>query len=370
MRLTPLFCLILPAALAGQDVPTTRLAQPEARFPESLSLIAGFRAIDATHAIAADALEGRVTLLDWQAGTLTDIGRQGGGPGEFGAPGRLFAHGDTTFMLDMGNRRLVAIVGTRMSSSTVSLSGPDGLPMIPQGVDARGRVYYDLAGIASPATAELVAQGRAPLLRWDPATNRTDTLGIVGFPPMPQVGQGEVRVQIGGGAYQPRDVWAVTPDGKVGIARTAPYHVEWLGGSQAVVGPEVPYRPIPVGTAEKNAWADRMANRGMMVSVENGRRSTRRAPRPNIDRMQWPDNMPPTAGTALTAPDGGLWVERSSAARDRASTYDVFDSRGRRVRQVVFPDGQRLLAVGRGFVMASRTDDDGLEWVERFRLAP
>ena len=365
----PLVTLIVAAPLAAQNIPTTRYDRAEARFPEPLSMIAGFRALDANGSIAADPLEGRVTLLNWSDGSMTDIGRQGGGPGEFGAPGPLFARGNQTLMLDMGNRRLVTIENGRLGRTTIPLGGEDDLPIFPRAVDAQGRIYFDLAGIMSPWTADLVRQGRAPILRLDPTTHRMDTVGMVGFPPtLPATtGAGEVRVQIGGNAYQPRDAWAVTPEGRVGIVRTTPYRVDWLG-VRPVTGPEVAYRPVPVGDAEKNAWADQVANRGMMVAVDNGRRSTRRAPRPDISRTEFPAVMPPFSGTPIAAPNGELWVERSRPARQTTRTYDIFDAQGRLARQAVFPAGHRVLAIGDGFVVGSIMDDDGLEWIERFRM--
>lgn len=357
-----------PSSLAAQNVPTTRYDRAEARFPEPLSLIAGFRALNANRAIVSDPLEGRITLLNWADGSLTDIGRQGGGPGEYGAPGALFASGDGTLMMDMANRRLVPIEEDRIGQNTISLGSEDGLPIFARGVDARGNVYHDLAGIASPATAEYARQGRAPLMRWNPATNRTDTLGMVNFPPLPAAGPGEMRVQIGGSAYQPRDAWAVAADGRVAVVRANPYRVEWLGGATTVMGPEIAYRPIPVGEAEKNAYADQMAQRGMMMTMDNGRRTSRRAPRPDINRITWPETMPAFAASVFMTASNELWVERSRSARETARTYDVFNTQGQRERQVVFPAGQRVLAIGSDFIITSITDDDGLEWVERFRL--
>lgn len=370
-RLIATALLALTGPLAAQTVPTVTYDRPDARFPEPLSLIQGFRALDANRAVAADPLEGRVTLVNFADGSMTDIGRQGGGPGEYGAPGPLFAKGDETLMLDMGNRRLLRIVNGQIARDAIPLAGGDGqLPIFPRAVDAQGRIYYDLAGVMSPATIEYTRRGRAPLLRFDPSTNRTDTLGMVSFPPTPaaSAGPGEVRVSIGGQAYQARDAWAITPEGRVGVVRAAPYHVQWLGARPAT-GPDVAYRPVPVGEAEKNAWADQFANRGMTVTVENGRRQTRRPPRPDVSRIQFPETMPAFSGTPIVAANGELWVERSRPARETARTYDVFDAQGLRVRQAVFPANQRVLTVGNGFIMTARTDGDGLEWIERFRAA-
>lgn len=358
------------SSLAAQAVSRHPLGRPAAAFPEPVSSPVGFRALDAQRVIVADQLEGSVTLLDFRSGERIEIGRQGDGPGEYGMPGPLFAAGDTTFMLDMGNRRLLVITPDgRILSATVPLGHPTGVPILPRGVDAQGRIYFDLAGIAMPGLEESARTGRAPLIRWDRTADRFDTLATVQFPPMPAAGPGEVRISMGGGAYQPRDDWSVLPDGRVGLARAAEYHVEWLGGGTPVAGPPVTYDPVKVGDDEKNAWADQMASRGMIVEVENGRRRTRRPPRPDITRITWPEVMPAFTGTraVLASPNGELWVRRAQPAGASGTLYDVFDGRGRLVRQVTLEGNRVVLGFGPGVVFVARADEDDLQWIEQFR---
>jgi hypothetical protein len=239
-------------------------------------------------------------------------------------------------------------------------------------VDDAGRIYFDLAGIQMPGLEETAASGRAPLLRWNPATDVIDTLGVVAFPPMPgRLGPGEMRVSLGGsGPYSGRDEWAVTPDGRVGIARYQDYHVEWLtAATDPVIGPPVRYEPVEIGRAEKEAWADQMTTRGLIVAVEDGRRRVSRPPRPDIERQEFPDAMPPfLSGAATTSPGGELWIERARAADAEERVYDVFDQRGRLVRRVVTPGTVRILGFGGGTVYAARVDEDDLEWLEVYRL--
>jgi len=361
---------VLPS-LHAQDVPRRPLGRPAATFPEPVSSPAGFRALDDQRVIVADQLEGSVTLMNFRSGDRTDIGRQGDGPGEYGMPGPLFAAGDTTLMLDMGNRRLLAITPDgRVLSNTIPLGLPSGIPVIPRGVDAQGRIYFDLAGIAMPGLEESARTGKAPLIRWDRKTNRLDTLATVQFPPMPAVGPGEVRISMGGGAYQPRDDWSVLPDGRIGLARATEYHVEWLGGSAPVVGQMVKYEPVKVGDDEKNVWADQMASRGMIVEVENGRRRTRRPPRPDISRMTWPEVMPAFTGTraVVAAPNGELWIRRAQPATATGGLYDVFDARGQLVREVTLEGSRVLLGFGPNSIFVARTDEDDLQWIERYPL--
>lgn len=362
----------LPVPGTAQNVPTQPLGRPDATFPDPVSSPVGFRALSADRVLVADNMEQAVMMLDFAAGAMTEIGRPGDGPGEYGMPGPLFAAAaDSTYMLDMGNRRLLVITPSgRITSNTIPLRHPSGIPIFPRGADVQGRVYFDLGGIAMPGLEEAARTGRAPLLRWDPGSERLDTLGSVGFPPMQPAGPGEVRVTIGAGAYQPRDLWAVLPDGRVGIARAVEYRVEWLGGAAPVQGPVVPYTPVPVGDDEKNAWADQMATRGMMVEIENGRRRTRRPPRPDITRMTWPETMPAFTGSqaVLASPDGMLWVRRAQPEKARQVVYDVFDAQGRLTRQVTLEGRRAILGFAPGVVFVTRTDDDDLQWIERYPL--
>lgn len=364
--------LLVAPALHAQAMRPTPLGTPDATFAEPVTAPIGFRVLADGRVLLADNIEGTVAVLDFRTGAMTPVGRQGDGPGEYGMPGPLFgAAGDTTYMLDMGNRRLLVITPDgRIADNTIPLRSSSGWPILPRGVDAAGRIYFDLAGIVMPGLNEVAAAGRAPLLRWDRSADRMDTVAFVQFPPLPPAGPGEMRISIGGGAYQPTDQWAVTADGRVGLARATGYRVEWHGGASPVVGPEVRYEPVKIGTAEKNAWADLMAARGMAVEIENGRRRTRRLPRPDIDRMEWPEVMPPFSGprAVLAAPQGELWVLRSRPANTRARVYDVFDGRGRLVRQVSLEGDRAVLAFGPGAVYVARTDEDDLVWLERYKM--
>jgi hypothetical protein len=145
-------------------------------------------------------------------------------------PGPLFAAGDTTFMLDMGNRRLLVITPDgRILSNTVPLGHPTGIPILPRGVDAQGRHLLRSRRHRDAGARGVGTHGPRAADPLDRNTGRFDTLATVQFPPMPPAGPGEVRISMGGGAYQPRDDWAVLPDGRVGLARATAYHVEWLG---------------------------------------------------------------------------------------------------------------------------------------------
>ncbi|MBE0590844.1 MAG: hypothetical protein IH616_00415, partial [Gemmatimonadales bacterium] len=196
--------------LAHAQVPRANLDSPQVRIAEPFSSLAGLRELNDGRLLAADAIEQVLWIIDPASGTRHQLGRQGQGPGEYEMPGELFAlRGDSTLMLDRLNRRFTVILPDgRLSTSTIPLRHPEGFPIFPRGVDLQGGIYFDLAGIMMPGLEEAAAAGRAPLLRWTPSSGVVDTLGFVQFPPMAGGARpGEVRVEIGGGAYRGRDEW-------------------------------------------------------------------------------------------------------------------------------------------------------------------
>lgn len=360
--------------VVGQSIARVTLDKPDATFAEPVSSIRGLRELADGRLIVTDMIEEAIKLLDFKSGTVQEIGRQGSGPGEYGMPGELFGlSADTTWMLDMANRHFMVIQpGGSIADNTISLTAGSNFPVLPRGADRQGRVYYDLSGIMAPGMESIATSGRAPLVRLDPRTGKSDTLGTVNFPPIAipggRVAPGEVRISIGGGGgpYAPRDAYDVTPDGRVAIARYQDYHLEWLGGPRPIVGPTVTYDPVKIGRGEKEAWAERQTQ-GIAVMMVNGQRRTMRPPKPNIDEQTWPDVMPPFTGQVVVTPEGEAWVQRSQPARIKTPLFDVFDGSGRPVKQVALPEGRRLVGMGRGVLYAVRTDENDLQWIERYR---
>ena len=66
--------------------------------------------------------------------------------------------------------------------------------------------------------------------------------------------------------------------------------------------------------------------------------------------------------------DGTLWVTRAGAFDAKTSIVDVFDASAKLVRRVTFPATHRLAGFGKGTVYLVRTDDDGLQWIERYAM--
>ena len=88
---------------------------------------------------------------------------------------------------------------------------------------------------------------------------------------------------------------------------------------------------------------------------------------PQVDEEDWPEVKPPFPPSALSStPEGELWVQRH-VAFGAPPAYDVFDENGRRIRTVVLAENSRVIGFGNGVVFVARTDDDDLQWLERYR---
>jgi len=69
----------------------------------------------------------------------------------------------------------------------------------------------------------------------------------------------------------------------------------------------------------------------------------------------------------LVTPAGEVWVERTRKADDPAPVYDIFDRAGRLTGRATLRPRSRIVGFGRGAVYVVRTDEDDLEYLERYR---
>lgn len=367
------------AAQGGSAVPERRLTRPEVSYPEPFSLIMGVRELPDGRVLVSDPIEQTLLRIDLVSGRAEPLGRVGEGPGEYRAPDRLFALPDgATLVTDLGNGRL-SVVGAdgRFRESLPIVVGSPGGPgrptfLLATHADAQGRLYFQPFGAPGGRPADSAA-----VARFDRRSGRIDTVAYVRIaPPVERSSGGENnrQVMLMPPAFPRQDGWAVAPDGRVAIVRAADYRVEWVTSAGRVVGPPVPFRPVPIREADRQEWLD-AAGSGLRVGVENrngeitttfnrGRPGRDAAPQPDIT---WPSARPPfVPGSPLVTPEGELWVERSVSAGS-AREYDTFDGRGAHTGRVILPVGQRVIAFGRGTVYVVRRDADDLQYLERYR---
>jgi hypothetical protein len=390
--ITRTLALIAAAApLLAQPAART-FSRPDATFPEPFTAVSGVRELADGRVLVSDARDRALQLLDFRTGSAASVGRAGGGPGEWGVPGRLHAMpGDSTLMSDFQNGRYLIILpdGTPGPTFRIAQSSPASFSTL-LGVDAAGRMIVERVRVDRdrPMAGSL---GAVDILRFDRATERTDTLGQRADPEGEHAG----AMALPGGLLQTftnlplaaRDI-ALVADGRVVIVRADPYRIEWIGANdRRFVGPIASASAIRVNDAEKAAFVRGQIRPGSIVvsggpgaaAAPRGGAGAAGARAVTIDaaarraltdpEMVWPDRKPPfLAGATVAAPGGRVWVLRTRAHDDPIPTYDVFEPDGRVAMRVALPARTRLAGFGRGVAYLVRTDDDDLQHLERHRL--
>ncbi|HXE58579.1 MAG TPA: hypothetical protein VNK43_11315 [Gemmatimonadales bacterium] len=376
--------LALAAAVATPAVGQTRdgkpldlrLTTPEAEFVEPFTVVTAVRELSDGRVLVSDLRENTLSLLDFRSGTARPVGRTGQGPGEFAYAGTLLPlPGDWTYLHDPANRRFLKIGPDGKAGETVSFPQGSGPGIMNPRIDGKGRIYFQAPPFRGGPDQDLSRLGQvdsAPILRWDPGTRRVDTLGQVKIPSMnvkAEGGRNQRMVMIRAQPFAPQDGWAVAPDGRIAVVRVGDYHVEWWEpDGRRMVGPAYRHEPIKVTEADKKEWAEGMRSARPVVRVEGGGRAAPPPPMDFTEGVTWPEVKPPFVdqGIFLT-PEGQLWVLRTRRAGDKIPTYDVFDRKGTKIGTVTLRPSSRVVGFGKGTVYVARTDEDDLQWLERYR---
>jgi hypothetical protein len=289
--------------------------------------------------------EGRIYVLDRQAFEvrvfgpdgkhLRTFGRRGGGPGEFENPqgvrvtpdGRVIVRDQSRFSVftNAGTFSHGWNFSSGFGTNAAFFLTADQRVLAPTFFDGR-RVWHRLDGTALDTVL--------PPQR---------------MPPAPAL---QVRGGAGGGRasysipYMPGTSWTVGPNGKFISARTDRYEIDVPRDDGTILRIVRIVEPVPVPSGE----ADR--NREQIV------RNIKRSNDPNFE---WTGpSIPktkPLIGSLATGMDGTIWVFRSTPSIERkvdadvqkatgfatewysGTVADVFDSQGRYLVAVRFPDG-------------------------------
>lgn len=361
---------------AAQEV---ALGAPTATYVEAFGLIGGMRALSDGSLLVADPLGGVLVRLDPDLSVATRLGREGEGPGEYRQPDAIWPiGGDRSLLVDLGNARLTIVEpdGTLGEDTPIMLpggEGPDQMRLaIPGGTDGSGHVYFTGSSMGPEGPRDSIE-----LLRVDPWDPAPETVAMLEGP--------ELTVQRSGGAndqsvnvrqvpFGGGDTWGVATDGSLFIARSGDYRVEYHRAAGSVrAGPPMDVRRVGIGTDEKLEWIDESARNGgvgVSVEVENGRRQVSMGrstgQRAELDSYDWPEAKPPFENARIRIDSGGNgWVRRSLPAGE-PPLYDVFDTQGRHVKSVRFPESRTLLGFGDGLLYAARTDEFDQQFLERY----
>jgi hypothetical protein len=133
--------------------------------------------------------------------------------------------------------------------------------------------------------------------------------------------------------------------------------------------------PLPVTEGDKIAYTREFMENSGMGGKGTGGASVGAVPadmltdasiKHLVETNVYASTKPPfTDRPPLLAPDGTLWVERSTAL-GAVGSWDLIDRSGRVVRHLLLPPARQLLFLGRSGIYLTATDADGVERVERY----
>jgi hypothetical protein len=359
------------------------LGEPTAAFAEDFGLIQTVREMPDGQVLVADPLGRALYLVDMDAGTRSQVGAEGEGPGEYLQPDAVWPlPGDSTLLVDLGNGRLVGMgpdlsFGPTMSLAMGAPGSPTGLVLaMPQGVDGQGRIY--VRGTAGIGREEVDSSAIA---RIDRGSQAIDTVGtyLMQSRLVDRTGQG---VRVSPIPLSPEDAWGVAPDGSIAVARAAGYRLDWIGPDGVLqAGTPVPVEALPLGQAEKEEWdLQRGRNAGLSISISIGGGSGavetsfqrgaggRGRGETDFSVYQWPETLPAVySGRVPIDGQSRAWVRRHVGA-GMPATYDVFDRTGQRVRTVDLGLDRVLVGFGEDAVYVVAYDPFDLNYLERYAM--
>jgi hypothetical protein len=358
----------LVAAASPQNAEFT-LGKPNASIEEPFSDAVGLVELRDGRVVVSDRIERTYSVADFRSRERRTIGRNGIGPTEYQVPfGPIRWRADTLLGYDPQNRRLLKITdnGTFVGSFSFPAPRVGGINSfsVPRGVDPEGRIYWDSPIIEMQPVVQRLMQAR--IVRWLPGADSVEEAQRFAdhgefehrfrFRPMPQT-----------------DAWVVAHDGRIGILSAAEYRLRWYrNGALVETGPPVPYTPLRLTNADREAFRARKALEPMSGVSASGPPGA--MPLMGIERARqsfpdslFPEVMPPfEVDGAMLTPGGDIWVKRTGPARETSSRLDILDSSGKLRGVVKLPPRTKLLALGREWLYLINSDDNGLQTLERY----
>lgn len=376
--------LVVAGSTPAQQVPVTRLTTPHAEFPEPFTRIESVRALRDGRVMVLDGLELTVQLADFARGSLQPVGRKGAGPGEYQRPTGLYNwHGDTTALIDMAARHVLLILPDGKPGpsfdprATTSGEALAALLNQPQAFDGMGRMFTAAQPVRrTPSSGEVTLADSSAIERWTRGARSRDTVA------WRELRKDPTRRLIPGvgvmwsptrRAFMVDDQWAVTADGRIAFVRWDPYRVDFVDADGRLHrGPVITYERVRVSDAHRRKFRADLDRPRVIVAFREGAPTSTQVIKPPPDRTPWefPDYLPPFLQRAIAAaPDGYLWIQRTTAA-DAQPIYDLVNRAGMVVERVEIPMGSRVIGFDVGVVYVVRVDADDLEYLQRYRFTP
>lgn len=366
------------------------LPRVEVEHAEPFTRVAGVRELRDGRVIVLDAQDQSIHLVNLATRTASPIGRQGDGPGEFRLPLRILAlPNDSSLVEDMARPNgLLVITPDGRAGGLLAANNPALGTMAQASVaatDAQGRLYGRTFAARVGGDSVDISRFDASARRWEPVARmcpkvvsmlrevgRCGAASAAVPAPLPAgIARAARPLNSAPEPYTTVDQWAVAPDGRVAVVSVDPYFVTFFqAGRPPVAGPRIPVAPTRLTEGHRAAWRrERELPVAMVSANRNGTTTSSYQRRPVQEPAEWPTHLPPFLPGALAfAPDGTLWVQRTTADASAPPTYDLIGPVGTVTSQLVLPARTRLVGFGAGTIYLVRIDEDDLEYLQRYRM--
>ena len=347
--------------LSSQGATGRTLRPTNARLDAEFSRIVGLRELRDGRVLLADAGDRRVVIAEFEGNTVTAIGREGRGPGEYMSVSPLYLlGGDSTLMSDPANGRWLLFQADRVGRTI----GPDEPTVVAsrggfRGTDERGRVIATTVPGLRGGTQVFGKEDSIAVLLMTLASANIDTIAWLRMALLTLQSELDksgkpTRLSVGNPPFSAGEEPVLFPDGWLAIARLEPYRIDWrMTNGRWIRGGPLPFVEQPVNARERDAYLARRA-----------RSTGTRPPVPADDA--WPKTIPPfQSRPLLSAPDGTVLILRTPTADHPGNRYDLVDRLGRLIGWVELPAAERLAGIGARNAYVIVTDDDGVQHIER-----
>lgn len=339
------------------------LRRPDATLPGTFGQVIGL----------TELTDGRVALADFKSrqfiyggfspARLDTVGQHADSitpadpaPGKHKLPGVvLHLGGDTVELIDYATQR-----ATLWNEKGTFLTTLHTLPV----AGYNPAIVYDTLGHAYKADYRAILGGlnpgekirtdSAPVLRF--ARENATTADTIALLKLPEFGEGQFGEdkKVVPVVYAPSDVFGVSPDGWLWVARATSNSVDWRSPDGVwTPGAARPWAAIPVTGADKERFlaAARAGGMNLQTGVS----------------FPFAASKPPFT-SATTGQDGTVWLQRARAFEDSVPVYEVIGRAGALLKTVQLPKGTSLAGVGRqGSVYVVIRDGD-VQRVGRYQL--
>lgn len=370
-----MICALAAPLMAQERAARTITAKP-AEFAEPFSVLTRMVELADGRVLVNDNTEKKLGVADFTSGSFTEVAGIGAGPLEYRTAFNLLRlPGDSVLLWDMGNQRSLLLAPDGKPVRTIAVGGAGNMMAmmgqpIPREADAKGRLYAQFSGMdlsAGMRMADSIA-----FVRLSSLNGKRDTLMMIGAPPgagrpLAENSSGAMLVRAQG--FPMRNAWGVFPDGRMIFIHGERYQPEIImpDGTRRLAAP-LPYASVPVTAKDKDDHmkAHRAQVARMRITPPPG------TPAPRFDGAEpekWPTHMPPILSDVVRVDSRSrAWVRVSDWDPDAGERYDLLDVEGKRVDAVRLPKGTKLVGLGKGSLYATREDEDGLVYLQRYPL--